>query len=95
MDFLLKDGISKTTINKMMEKYDESILEQFSLEEENIHDVIHYFKKIGIKEIDLLLLTRIEIFTKDINEVKDAFLKHNIKEIVDEINKDINRIDYV
>jgi hypothetical protein len=45
--------------------------------------------------IDELLLTRIEIFTKDINEVKDAFLKHNIKEIVKEINEDITTIDFI
>ena len=95
MDFLLKDGISRETIKKVQQKYDESIIDQFCLEEENVHDVIRYFKKIGIKSIEELLLTRIEIFTKDINDIKDAFLHHNIKEIVEKINKDINTIDYI
>ena len=95
MNFLLEDGFNKELINQIEKRYDESIIDQFILEEENVHDVIRYFKKIGIHHIDILLLTRIEIFMKDINDVKDAFLRHNIKQMVEEINKDINNIDYV
>ncbi|MBR3211024.1 MAG: hypothetical protein IKF71_03695 [Bacilli bacterium] len=95
MKFLLEDGFSQDLIQQMKTRYDMAIIYQFSLEEENVRDVIRYFKRIGIERIDLLLLTRIEIFMKDINEVKDAFLRHNIKKIVDEINLDINKIDCV
>ena len=95
MDFLLEDGLSKELIDQIEKKYDDAIIDQFILEEENVHDVIRYFKKIGIHRIDTLLLTRIEVFMKDINDVKDAFLRHNIKQMVEEINKDINNIDYV
>jgi hypothetical protein len=82
-------------IKKMKQRYDSSVLDLFSLEQENVLDVIHYFQRIGIRVIDELLLTRIEVFTKDINEVKDAFLKHNIKEVVKEINDDITTIDFI
>ncbi len=95
MDFLLKEGFKQELIDELKEKYDVSILEQLSLEEENVKDVIHYFQKIGITHIDKILLSHIEVFTKDIIEVKDAFLKHNIKETVDNINKDIKFIDFV
>ena len=95
MDFLLEEGFSNHLLSEITKKYDSAILDQFSLEEENVKDVIHYFQKIGINRIDLLLLNRIEIFTKDINTIKDAFLRHNIKEMVEQINEDINRIDYV
>lgn len=95
MNFLLEEGFNIELINKMINNYDESIIDQFIIEKENVKDVINYLKKIGIKDIDKLLQTRIEIFTKDINSVKDAFLKHNIKEKVEEINNDINNIDFV
>ena len=95
MNFLLEEGIQKETIEKIKNHYDESMIEQLILEEENVKDVIHYFQKIGIKEIDLLLQTRLEVFTKDINSIKDAFLRHNIKEQVELINQDINNIDFI
>lgn len=95
MDFLLEEGFSHDLIHQIQRRYDEAILDQFSLEEENVKDVIHYFQKIGIEPIDVLLLTRIEIFMKDVNEVKDAFLCHNIKQVVEEINKDIHTIDSI
>ena len=95
MDFLLEEGFSESLINRLIKQYDETIIQEFILEEENVKDIIHYFNTIGIKKIDELLLTRITIFTKDINEVKDAFLKHNIKKAVDEINEDINTIDFI
>jgi len=95
MNFLLEEGIQKETIERIKNHYDESMIEQLILEEENVKDVIHYFQKIGIKEIDLLLQTRLEVFTKDINSIKDAFLRHNIKEQVELINQDINNIDFI
>lgn len=95
MNFLLEDGFTNELIHQMKRRYDEAILDQFSLEEENVKDVIHYFQKIGIENIDVLLLNRIEVFMKDVNEVKDAFLQHNIKQVVEEINKDINYIDLI
>ena len=95
MDFLLEEGISKEVLTEMKNKQDESMIDVFCLEEENVKEVIHYFQKIGIKRIDLLLINRPEIFTKDINTIKYAFLRHNVKEMVEQINNDINQIDYV
>ena len=95
MDFLLEEGFQDDFIKKMRQRYDASVLDLFCLEQENVLDVIHYFQKIGIHVIDELLLTRIEVFTKDINEVKDAFLKYNIKELVGQINQDITTIDFI
>ena len=95
MNFLLELGFSEELINKMINRYDKTIIEEFILEEGNVVDVIKYLQKIGVEPIDELLLTRIQIFTKDINDVKDAFLKHNIKKMVDKINQDINNIDFV
>ena len=95
MDFLLEEGFKPDLIKQMRQRYDSSVLDLFVLEQENVCDVIHYFQRIGIQPIHELLLTRIEVFTKDLNDVKDAFLKHNIKQVVEEINQDISTIDYL
>ena len=95
MDFLLEEGFGEDIIHKMLNKYDESAIDIFRIEQENVCDVIHFFQKIGINHIDLLLLSHIELFTKDIEEVKETFQKYDLKTIVNEINKDITVIDYL
>ena len=95
MSFLLDCGFSEDLINRMRERYDESTIDIFKLESDNVISVIDYFKDIGIKCIDELLLFRIEIFTKDIERVKKAFNKHDVDVIVKDINEDISNIDYI
>ncbi|MBP5678756.1 MAG: hypothetical protein J6X28_02880 [Bacilli bacterium] len=95
MDFLLEEGFDENLIKQLKQRYDSSTLDLFILERENVQDVIHYFQKIGIIPIEELLLSRIELFTKDINTIKDAFLKHNIKQVVELVNHDINNIDWL
>ena len=95
MDFLLEAGFSEDLVNKIKQKYEESILDIVRLDQENVLDVINYFQEIGINKVDQLLLSHIEVFTKDIEEVKTAFQKYNLGEIVEKINKDISVIDYI
>lgn len=95
MDFLLDEGFSKEVINELINKYDESIIDQFILDSYNVVEVINYMREIGIKKIDQLLLTHIGVFLKDIDRVKAAFNKHDINEIVKDINDDIFNIENV
>ena len=95
MEFLLEEGFSEELIEKMKQKYEDSTLSMLQLEQENALEVIHYFQKIGITRIEDLLLSYIEIFTKDVEEVKNAFLKHNVKEVVNAVNEDISVIDFI
>ena len=50
-------------------------------------------EKIGIKNIEGLLLYSIEIFTKNIEEIKNIFEQDNQEWIVKTINEDITMID--
>lgn len=95
MSFLLDYGFTEDLINRMIKRYDDSVIELFTIESENVKSVIEFFKDIGIECIDQLLLFRIEVFTKDVDKVKRAFNKHDVKAIVDDINEDIINIDYV
>ena len=95
MEFLLELGLDEKKIKLLPERYEKSILDLLVLEESNVKENIEYMKRIGIKRIEEILLSHIEIFTKPKEEVENAFLKHNIAKIVEEINKDITTIELV
>ena len=92
MKFLLDLGIKENTINSIYTKYDEGVIDNFRVEEDNVEEVINYFREIGIVDIDNLLIFDLSIFTKDIEFIKECFNKQNIKEIVKSINEDITYI---
>ena len=92
MNFLLDLGIKQNTINSIKTKYDEGVIDNFRVEEDNVEEVINYFREIGIVDIDSLLIFDLTIFTKDIDYVKECISKHNLKEVVKLINEDITYI---
>lgn len=93
MDYLLKEGFSKDLIAKLESKYDESLIELIKLERENIKEIIKYFKRVGIKRIDELLLAYPELFLKDVKIIISTFKKYVISELVTKINEDISYIE--
>ena len=95
MKFLLEEGFTQELIDKLILKYDEGILDIFQIEKNNVIDNIRYLKQLGIKRLEELIVVRIELFTKDPEEIKEAFDKPNWKEIVEEINEDVLNIDKV
>ncbi len=95
MKFLIDTGLSPEIIRKLESTYDESALDLLKIERDNVIDVINYFKEIGIKDIETILITYIDIFIRDVDDVKAAFNKHNIKEVVEKINNDIFYIENI
>ena len=95
MKFLLEEGFTQELIDKLILKYDEGILDIFQIEKNNVIDNIRYLKQLGIKRLEELIVVRIELFTKDPEEIKEAFDKPNWKEIVEEINENVLNIDKV
>lgn len=95
MKFLIDTGLSPEIIRKLESTYDESALDLLKIESDNVIDVINYFKEIGIKDIETILITYIDIFIRDVDDVKAAFNKHNIKEVVEKINNDIFYIENI
>ena len=95
MQFLLEKGFTQELIDKLTLKYDEGILDVFQIEKRNVMDVIDFFRQIGIENIEELMLFRIELFTKDVDEVKEIFDDEHVQEMVQEINEDILNIDKI
>ena len=93
MKFLKEFGISDDVIENMKERYDSSLIDLFICDEYNASEVIEYFQSIGIEVIDKLLLTRIEIFSIDVEDIKESFNRFNVEELVNKINMDISYIN--
>lgn len=92
MNFLLELGIKQETIDSIITKYDEAIITNFKIEEDNVEEVINFLREIGIVDIDNLLIFDLSIFTKNIDYVKECFEIKNLNEVVKLINEDITNI---
>lgn len=95
MSFLEKE-FDKDLVAKLREKYEESILEVFELQQDNVLKVIDYLKDIGIEHIDELIIYKLELFTINIDTIIKTFHEYeHLPEIVDLINEDITNIDNI
>ena len=94
MKFLVEE-FNQELEDSLRLKYEESILEVFELNKDNVLKVIDYLKDIGVNNIEELILYKLEFFTKDIDVIIKRFNEYNIGEVVDSINEDITNIDNI
>ena len=92
-DFLVIAGISIDTINDLKENKD-LLFELYSNKSEFIA-ICNYLRKIGIKDIDGLVLYKPYMFLETESSISYCFGKFDIKDIVNNVNDDILNIDLV
>lgn len=95
MNFLLEYGIKKETIEKIKEIKDDSEVFYCLTQKDNVTKVINYLQSINVKNIDDILLNRIELFYVPVNKIKESFEKYNINVLVQLLNEDINILNNV
>lgn len=95
MNFLLEYGIKKETIEKLKEIKDDSEVFYCLTQKDNVTKVINYLQSINVKNIDDILLNRIELFYVPVNKIKESFEKYNINVLVQLLNEDINILNNV
>ena len=84
MDFLLDLGFDEDLIEKIKNNNSPTLVFTFICNKNNAIKLIDYFKQIGIKDIDKLLLSKLEIFSIDYHKILEAFN-----------NEDINMINFL
>ncbi len=92
---MLKKYISNELLEQIVKNNDECIIYDFMNNIENSIRIIDLFKDIGIKNIDLLLINRLEIFCYKYEDIIDRLDKFDIKSLVELINNDINTINVI
>ena len=95
MNFLLEYGIKKETIEKIKEIKDDSEVFFCLTQKDNVTKVINYLQSINVKNIDDILLNRLELFYVPVNKIKESFEKYNINVLVQLLNEDINILNNV
>jgi len=93
IDFLLINGIKLETI-KEISKNSANVFDLESNKDECIK-IITFFRFIGIKNIDDILLNNLGIFFKTKDEIVKRFSKYNVETLVEKINLDPNNIDVI
>lgn len=92
MNFLSDINISDETINVLNKKYTEEEKKAAYLGMDDIFDIIEYFRNIGIKRVEELLISDIHIFMCSPKIIDDALKYIDIDNFVNLVNIDINNI---
>ena len=95
MNYLRELEITDEVIEEIRKNNDVSIIQNLIYDQENVLEVIKYFKEINIEVIDDLLIRRPELFSIDCQSIKTSFNKYNLEVIVSLINEDLNAINFL
>lgn len=95
MDFLLDLGFSSNLIEEMEDVNEASLLYDFVCNQENVKEIVDYFREIGISSIERLLIYKLEIFSVDLEKIKKSFNNYDVSTLVQLVNEDINAINFL
>lgn len=93
MDFL-SDYVSQDVIDKILIKYSKEMIVSIIYQEDNVREVIEYFKSLGF-DIETLLINRLDIFLININHLKENIESYNKDEVIESLKNDISILDYL
>lgn len=93
MKFLKNKGFSDEEIKLIVDKYDEQTLFNFSLVSDNVEEVIDYLKEFGIRDINKLIIDRIDIFFIPVFKLNEIFSHYDSEYIIESLNKDSSIFD--
>ena len=93
MDYLLNKGFTVEDINRIIDKYDDDIIDNCKYTYSNIEDVIDYLKEFGVVDIPGLMLERIDIFFVSTNVLKRIFSHYNKSYIINSLDKEPDLFD--
>lgn len=97
MDFLNKYDLTEEEINIIKNNNYENTINAIIYNKENVCEVIDYLLSIGIEKPTLaqMLSDRLDLFIKEVDEVKAAFEKFNVENMVIIINDDIANLKFL
>ena len=95
LDFLKKVDISDDVINSMIEMLPVSSLQDIDNNEENCLSILIYMKKLGIFNVDDLLIYKPDVFKGSFRNFYLKMQRYENTNIVNMINDDFNNIDLI
>ena len=97
IDCLNRCGISSKTVEELYKKYEDSVLNNISCNEEECVKIIEILRRIGIESniIEQLLISRIDLFFITCNEFVEKVKKVGMTNFVQMINQDWLNIETI
>ena len=97
MDYFVENGMNEEVVKSIYDNYSNQDLVIIEHNRKNIVDIYNYFKKIGIIEnnIKQLLLTDIDMFYIDFDEIKENIERYEISNIIDILNNNIELLNQI
>lgn len=93
MEFLREYNFTDNDILEIMNNNHEAIVEYFIHNKDNAIQVIDYFKEIGISLNKDMFKYRLDIFSRDIDSIKNNIAMYNVSILVELINDDITNFE--
>ena len=90
LDFLKLVDISDSTLEIINKTYDDAMKFNLSMNDENCLGIIIFMKKVGIKNIDDLLIDKPDWFLKTSEDLIEKIISN--KELINQINEDYNNV---
>lgn len=94
MDFL-KNYVSDDVIEDIISNNKDIVINDMIYNQDNVIMILNYLQELGIKNINDILVEKIDLFFRDIDEVKEHFNRYDKDVIVKLINEDISNLDMV
>lgn len=95
MEFLLPFGITKETIAQVIKNNDETFIENLICDQEMVINNLNYFKEIGIKRINDLLIERTDLFLIPTEILKEKLDKFNLNVLSELVNEDFCNLELI
>lgn len=95
IDFLCECGLSKDLLKQIEEANSSANLYNLNCNEYDVVQIINYLTEIGVRNVDDLLIYRIDLFFTSFDLFKEKISKYDKDKIVDLINKDYSVIDKI
>ena len=90
MDFLEKADISKKIISQIEKLYDEELIANIIYKEEEVLEIIDYFKKLEL-DIESILLNRLDVFLLNLDYIKSKIDEN--QEVIENLKDDFSIFD--
>ena len=97
MDFLKQLGYTDKDIIDIKNYNYDYIVENISINKENVENIIEYLISIGIERstVKEIFMYQVGLFFKTFDEIKASFDEYEIDSIVKSLNYDVNNIELI
>lgn len=93
MEFLREYNFTDSDILEIVNNNHEAMIDYFVHNKDNVIQVINYFKGIGVLLNKDMFKYRLDIFSRDIDNIKSNIEMYNVSIFVELINDDITNFE--